>query len=100
MDIKINELSAKTFNWLGMNESVVKDVPEFECGSMVVTTPDEVTCERELVDSIALSGIDKETSGMGRDIDELISFMWPAKKPSRATFYKGRRGASGYILVY
>ena len=73
MDIKINELSAKTFNWLGMNESVVKDVPEFECGSMVVTTPDEVTCERELVDSIALSGIDKETSGMGRDIDELIS---------------------------
>ena len=39
MDIKINELSAKTFNWLGMNESVVKDVPEFECGSMVVTTP-------------------------------------------------------------
>ena len=34
------------------------------------------------------------------DIDELISFMWPAKKPSRATFYKGRRGASGYILVY
>ena len=28
MDIKINELSAKTFNWLGMNESVVKDVPE------------------------------------------------------------------------
>ena len=49
MDIKINELSAKTFNWLGMNESVVKDVPEFECGSMVVTTPDEVTCERELV---------------------------------------------------
>lgn len=25
MDIKINELSAKTFNWLGMNESVVKD---------------------------------------------------------------------------
>ena len=45
MDIKINELSAKTFNWLGMNESVVKDVPEFECGSMVVTTPDEVTCE-------------------------------------------------------
>ena len=56
MDIKINELSAKTFNWLGMNESVVKDVPEFECGSMVVTTPDEVTCERELVDSIALSG--------------------------------------------
>ena len=64
MDIKINELSAKTFNWLGMNESVVKDVPEFECGSMVVTTPDEVTCERELVDSIALSGIDKETSGM------------------------------------
>lgn len=73
MDIKINELSAKTFNWLGMNESVVKDVPEFECGSMVVTTPDEVTCERELVDSIALSGIDKEISGMGRDIDELIS---------------------------
>ena len=73
MDIKINELSAKTFNWLGMNESVVKDVPEFECGSMVVTTPDEVTCERELVVSIALSGIDKETSGMGRDIDELIS---------------------------
>ena len=42
MDIKINELSAKTFNWLGMNESVVKDVPEFECGSMVVTTPDDV----------------------------------------------------------
>ena len=27
MDITINELSAKTFNWLGMNESVVKDVP-------------------------------------------------------------------------
>ena len=73
MEIKINELSAKTFNWLGMNESVVKDVPEFECGSMVVTTPDEVTCEREIVDSIALSGIDKVTSGMGRDIDELIS---------------------------
>ena len=73
MDIKINELSAKTFNWLGLNESVVKDVPEFECGCLVVPTPDEVTCERELVDSIALSGIDKETSGMGRDIDELIS---------------------------
>ena len=33
------------------------------------------------------------------DIDELVSFMWPSKKPSRSTFYKGRRGASGYILI-
>ena len=53
-------MSAKTFNWLGMNESVVKDVPEFECGSMVVTTPDEVTCERELVDSIDFPALTKK----------------------------------------
>ena len=33
------------------------------------------------------------------DISELVSFMWPSKKPSKSTFYKGRKGASGYILI-
>ena len=51
-------------------------------------------------DSAQRSWADAESQRVKHgDISELLSFMWPAKKPSKSTCYKGRKGASGYILI-
>lgn len=88
MEININKLPAKTFNWLGMNEATV-EVPEFVSGVMRVSLPSEVTCEimsfNESLDKVHSNKSDSSASadnnyfsavhetGMGKDFDSLIA---------------------------
>ena len=88
MEININKLPARTFNWLGMNETTV-DVPEFISGVMKESLPCEVTCERKSFDE-SLDEVHSNKSagsadaddnffsavyetGMGKDFDSLIA---------------------------
>ena len=67
LELEINPLPAKTWNWLRMNDTKIKEEVITEPGNVTVTKPESVTVRTEESPEIC-----SVTTGMGQEMDRFV----------------------------
>lgn len=68
LDMKVNRLPSRTWNWLHMNEAVIDQVMVKSKNNVTITLPENIS-----QGNITESDFEKIATGMGEDMDKLAS---------------------------
>ena len=68
LDMKVNRLPSRTWNWLHMNEAVIDQVMVEDENNVTITLPENIS-----QGNIPETDFEKIATGMGEDMDKLVS---------------------------